>query len=197
MESIPVPNVGALRLPRADDVKPLFELIQANRSHLVEWQRWIDQLHSLAHVQYFIDTNRRDAQSFEKAEESDEVRSTHPGFQLLLVDPDGEILGMVGYQGLHLLNRICSLGYWLGEEYQGRGLVTQACQTLVNYSFNTLHFNRIEIQCSVDNKPSQGIPERLGFTKEACLKQIEYKEQEKRFVDHYLYRLLKDDWLQN
>jgi ribosomal-protein-serine acetyltransferase len=84
------------------------------------------------------------------------------------------------------------IGYWLGESYQGKGLMTGACRALVDYLFSELRLQRIEIRCATSNARSCAVPQRLGFTKEGVLRQAQ------AFDDHYLdlevYGLLAEDW---
>jgi ribosomal-protein-serine acetyltransferase len=84
------------------------------------------------------------------------------------------------------------IGYWIGAEYHRKGLVTRACQALVDYGFGELCFNRIVIWSDVANARSIAIPERLGFTRERV------ERQAQRFVDHYVdivvYSLLREEW---
>src|SRR5215212_7167551 len=56
---------------------------------------------------------------------------------------------------------------WLGEEHQGKGLVTAACLALVDHAFGDLGLNRMVISCATENEKSCAIPERLGFRQRA------------------------------
>jgi len=82
------------------------------------------------------------------------------------------------------------LGYWIGKEHEGNGIITSSCRRLLQYGFEVLMLNRIEIRCGVENVRSQRVPERLGFTKEGTLRQVENIRGQ--FIDHYLYSLLRD-----
>ena len=179
-----------LQLFERADTEALYECIEQNRAHLVEWQRWLRKFHSKAFTQAFIDQNQRSYRDFIGA---DVITTQHPGFQFG-VFAEGELVGMIGYQAMHLINRICSLGYWLAEPAQGNGYITKSCRSLITHSFRILNFNRIEIQCSVENRASIAVAERLNFTKEATLADAEYKEEQEEYVDHQLYRMLRRDW---
>ena len=54
---------------------------------------------------------------------------------------------MVGYHGIDWENGSTSLGYWLGEGFQGQGIVTAACRTLVDHAFEELNLNRVSTAC--------------------------------------------------
>lgn len=104
----------------------------------------------------------------------------------------GKIAGVIGYNSLDSANRIGTIGYWLGEAYQGQGIMTAACRALVNYGFTDLGLNRQVIACATENHRSRRIPERLGFQPEGTLRQAEWLYD--RYVDHHLYGCLKQDW---
>lgn len=54
----------------------------------------------------------------------------------------------------------------MSEDAQGQGIITRSVSALLNYLFETLNINRVEIQCAVNNHKSIAIPERLGFVNE-------------------------------
>ena len=82
-------------------------------------------------------------------------------------------------------------GYWLDRGEVGKGVVTRACRTLIKYAFEELGMNRIEIQCSAENRRSAAVPERLGFTKEGVLRQAELRNG--KLHDFSIYGLLAED----
>ena len=55
--------------------------------------------------------------------------------------------------------KIGSVGYWLSEEFQGKGIVLRSVEKLVDYCFTELLLNRIEIKCGTKNYKSQAIAE--------------------------------------
>lgn len=99
---------------------------------------------------------------------------------------------MVGYHGIDWKNRGTSLGYWLGTEFTGKGLMTRSCQTLMTHAFVAYGMNRVTIACATGNERSRAIPERLGFELGGVRRQAEWLYD--RFVDHALYGMLADDW---
>ncbi len=85
-----------------------------------------------------------------------------------------------------------SIGYWLGDQYEGKGIISMSCKALVDYIFHDLELNRIEIRCAQENTRSQRIPETLGFTKEGILRESEWLYD--RFSNSIIYALLKNEW---
>ena len=91
-------------------------------------------------------------------------------------------------------DRRVELGYWLAQPYQGKGLMTRACQTLITYAFSELKMNKVEIRCATGNTASAAIPQRLGFTQEGIIRQAEWLYD--HYVDLSLFGLLESEWRQ-
>ena len=167
-----------LRLFDEADAEELFALVAANRAHLRRWLPWVDGNDSVAGTLEFIRASRK---------QLEEKRGTQ-----LAVVCAGKIVGVVGYHTVDWENRSTSIGYWLAEEYQGRGLMTEAVRALVDHAFSVWKLNLVEIRAAAENARSRAIPERLGFTQEGVLRQREWLYD--RFVDHVSYSLLASEW---
>jgi ribosomal-protein-serine acetyltransferase len=174
----PITDSLRLRPLCLSDADELFALTDANRAYLRQWLPWLDAIQSAADTYAFIQSVLRhmaEGQGFGAA-----------------ICHQGNIAGVIGYNVLDGTNRIGTIGYWLGEAYQGQGLMTAACRALVNYGFTELGLNRQVIACATENHRSQRIPTRLGFRHEGTLRQAEWLYD--HYVDHHLYGCLKQDW---
>jgi hypothetical protein len=56
------------------------------------------------------------------------------------------VAGVVGLEPLDWVHRSAGIGYWLGERYQGRGVMTRAVSALIEHAVSVLDMNRIEIR---------------------------------------------------
>ena len=165
--------------PLADHhVKPVFKLIEQNRPALKTWLQWVDNMQTEADFQNFLNGVKQ--------------RITDKVAVPFFIRHEGEIAGNIGLYHIDQLNKIAAIGYWLGEDFQGKGIITNACRKILDYGFSELGLNRIELKCGTGNLKSQAIPERLGFTKEGILRQAELLNG--NFHDLYLYAMLKQDW---
>jgi RimJ/RimL family protein N-acetyltransferase len=54
-------------------------------------------------------------------------------------------------------------GYWLDPRWQGRGLMTEACEVVTDYWFNTLKFPVLRAPKAVANVASRRISEKQGM----------------------------------
>jgi ribosomal-protein-serine acetyltransferase len=167
-----------LRLLEHHHADELFALMDHNRSFLSLWLPEWDVQKSLDDCKTVIKTSL-------------EQLAANAGF-LFGIWYKGRLAGVVGAGRFDWENRSTMIGYWLGESYQGRGLMTGACRALVDYLFFELKFHRVEIRCASGNAKSCAVPKRLGFVKEGVLRQAQRFDD--RFLDIEVYGLLAEDW---
>ncbi len=70
--------------------------------------------------------------------------------------------------------------------------MTAACRKLIDYAFDELKMNRVEIRCAAANARSRAVPERLGFQQDGILRQSEWLHD--AFVDLVVYSTLTGEW---
>lgn len=104
----------------------------------------------------------------------------------------GDLCGSVRVKNIDTGNRKAEIGYFVGSEYAGRGIVSAAVRSVLAYCFETLHLNRMELRCAATNHASIRVAERLGFTREGMLRQDECLHGV--FVDHLVYGLLSEEF---
>ncbi|MCA1010614.1 GNAT family N-acetyltransferase [Halobacillus halophilus] len=163
-----------LRLLEERHAEELFQLTDSSRESLRQWLPWIDATKTVEHSREFIKGTLKQF-------------GNNDGFQAGIWYK-GELAGVAGLHTIDWSNRSTSIGYWLGESFQGKGLMTQACQAIVDYCFQELGLKRIEIRAATGNEKSLAIPERLGFKKEGCLEKSELLYGE--YVDHNVFGLI-------
>lgn len=86
------------------------------------------------------------------------------------------------------VSQTASIGYWMGEEYAGRGLMHAALRLLIPYAFGPLGLHRLEAACIPDNGRSVGLLEKAGFQREGLLRS--YLRINGAWRDHCLYALI-------
>src|SRR5215813_6436390 len=84
-----------------------------------------------------------------------------------------------------------SLGYWIGEAYAMRGLMTAGVLALIPFAFGTLRLHRLEAACIPNNVASVRLLEKTGFRREGFAR--EYLCINGVWQDHLLYALLRSD----
>lgn len=156
----------------------LFELVDSCRPYLKEWLPWVDGTKSAEDMKSFIEMTKKQFAS-------------NNGFQAGIWYKES-IAGVIGFHGMNWSNRSTSIGYWLSQNYQGKGIITKSCKAFVDYAFGGLNLNRVEIRCAEKNLRSRAIPERLGFVKEGMIREAEWLYD--HFVDHVVYGALAREW---
>lgn len=167
-----------LKILESREADALFKLIDQSRAYLAEWLPFVEYTNQVEDSQKFIQAA---LQQFASG------NGFHCG-----IWSESELVGVIGLHYIDTVNRKTSIGYYLGESHQKKGIMTQCTKAIIDYAFNELDLNRVEIRASVENIKSQAIPERLGFTKEGRLRSEERVQG--RFTDSYVYSLLKSEW---
>ena len=84
-----------------------------------------------------------------------------------------------------------SVGYWVGAPYARKGVMSEAVQLLLNFSFDTLGLHRIEAACLPSNGPSRGLLEKSGFVQEGLARK--FLRIDGMWQDHVCYAILRTD----
>ncbi|MCL6604605.1 MAG: GNAT family N-acetyltransferase [Paenibacillus sp.] len=167
-----------LSLMEIKDVEQLYDLINRNRDHIGEWLKFPSITVEVDDSKTFIERTRI---RFAKDE----------GYWLGIWSRD-QLVGSIGYLYLDQENKKTEIGYWLGKEYEGKGIITRSIEVLINHAFDELKLNKIEIGVATNNTKSRAIPEKLGFKREGELRDYEYING--RFLDRIIYGLKATEW---
>lgn len=158
------------------DADALFALVAANLDRLLPWMPWAHVTEGPQDVRGFIDRCRATPES----------RLDATGIWV-----EGRVAGSMGMR-LDPSDVKGEVGYWIGREFEGRGIVTRACERFLAHGFGELGLHRISIVAAVGNARSRAIPERLGFTHEGVLRGAERCGDE--YHDLAVYSILEDEW---
>jgi ribosomal-protein-serine acetyltransferase len=159
-----------------DDIDELYAVSLTNQEHLRPWMPWaadIRREHTARYVEgALVQRERNDGTQF-------------------VLTVGGVIAGAFGFHRIDWTNRATTIGYWIAERHQGRGLATAAVRAMCDHAFVAWELHRVEIDPEPGNARSRAIPERLGFTQEGVRRGGE------RFGDEYrdllVYSLLASD----
>ena len=153
----------------------LFQLTQKNRDFLKQWLPWLDDVKQASDTREFIELQ---LQRFQQG------KALH-----ITIFYQEKIAGVLGYNQIDSVNSIGYIGYWLGQEYNGKGIMTKSVRELINLGQSYYSLNRIDIRCAIDNYRSRAIPERLGFSNEGVIRHA--AKVYNQYQDHVIYGLLK------
>jgi len=138
--------------------------------------------------------------SFKTLEESQEMvelfnslSETKEAMRWVIVDKhNGDVLGSCGYHNVKAEHRRAEVGYELGRNYWGKGIMQEVMRVVLQHCFETIGFNRIEAFVAVGNDRSMLTLKKLGFKSEGILREYEFVQ--KNFQDQVVLALLRKDW---
>ena len=75
------------------------------------------------------------------------------------------LAGTIGIKDIDYVNKKANIGYWIGKQYQGKGIATECVKLVVNYAFDILELEEISAYVFPENKTSIRVLEKNGFVK--------------------------------
>lgn len=103
---------------------------------------------------------------------------------------DDKVIGSIGVsrQG-NIHRRTAELGYYIAENYWGKGITTEAVKQICEYVFNNSDIIRIYAEPFAYNEASCRVLEKAGFQFEGTLKSNAVKNG--KIIDMKMYALVK------
>lgn len=166
-----------LRPLATTDVPALYRLTAASRERLRTWLPWVEGTTSPGDTAAFVQR---------AIGQADAGTGLHLGLH-----ERGVLAGVIGCRRQDPPQSL-DVGYWLGEGFEGRGLMTAGCRALVTHAFAALGLHRVQIRAATGNARSRAIPERLGFRLEGVLAEAEHIAS--GWVDHCVYGMVVGEW---
>jgi ribosomal-protein-alanine N-acetyltransferase len=87
----------------------------------------------------------------------------------------------------------CYLGYQIGKEHEGNGLMCEALEAAIQYMFKQQNLHRIMANYMLTNQRSGALLKRLGFVIEGRAKK--YLLIHEHWEEHILTSLTNDQWV--
>ncbi|HCQ2718240.1 TPA: GNAT family N-acetyltransferase, partial [Escherichia coli] len=137
----------------------LYLLINQNKINFIKSMAWPAFVNNISDSVSFIEQSMIDNQN-EKA-------------LILFIKYKTKIAGVVSFNIIDHANKTAYIGYWLGANFQGKGIVTNAINKLIQEYGDSGVIKRFVIKCIVDNKKSNATALRCGFTLEGVLQKAE------------------------
>ncbi|WP_299703727.1 GNAT family protein [uncultured Pontibacter sp.] len=165
---------------QVSDANALYQLIDSGRLYLREWLPFIDFSHSATDTELYLRTVSAPGNLQDK---------------VYVIRYQQKVAGIIGYKTIDRVNSKLEIGYWLGEEFQGKAIMVRSCEALIKHAFEHMRMNRIQIKVGVGNRKSSRIPQRVGFKLEGIQRDGEWLRG--KFIDLEVYSLLKREWQEN
>lgn len=105
---------------------------------------------------------------------------------IFAIDIDEKAVGGIGIHPQEdIYSKNAEIGYWLGEKFWNKGIITKALNQVVEIAFNDFHIERVFARPFGTNKASQKVLEKCGFEQEAILKKTIFKNGD--YIDELIY----------
>lgn len=122
------------------------EIIWKNKQFFAPFLSWVDFVNAKQDaIDKMLETIER---------EKDGKSQT---FHILLADT---LVGQISI--FDVTECTAEIGYWLDQDFCGKGIMTQAIKLICKYGFEELILHRIEIRCDPKNEPSKKVAFRCG-----------------------------------
>ena len=105
---------------------------------------------------------------------------------IFAIEVDGKAVGGIGiHPQSDIQSKNAELGYWLAEPYWGKGIITSAIASMLDFAFATYDIDRVFARPFGSNLASQRVLEKAGFVLEAKLEKTLFKNGE--YQDELIY----------
>lgn len=128
--------------------------------------------------------NENDAKTFI------DLVSGKPFIQEMAIEINNEAVGGLGFIPMTDVERLnAEIGYWVGEPFWNKGIVTEAVAAFIDYIFLNTDIIRLYATIFEFNIASMKVLEKNGFSKIGILKRAAIKNG--KIIDLHYYELLK------
>ena len=128
-----------------------------------------------------------EAKALIKQSEADRLLGNGINWGISLRD-EPKLIGTIGFWRMDKPNYRTEVGYMLQTKHQGKGLVSEALQTVLDFAFNQMHVHSIEANINPSNDRSRNLLIKNGFVKEAYFRENYFYNG--KFLDSEIYSLI-------
>jgi RimJ/RimL family protein N-acetyltransferase len=120
-----------------------------------------------------------------------EIANTTEKVTNFAIEVDGAAAGAIGLVLRDdVFRRSVEIGYWLGQEYWGRGIATEAVRAVTDYALANFDVCRVYAGVFEWNPASMRVLEKAGFKLEGRLRKAVTKDGQT--IDELIYAVVRD-----
>jgi N-acetyltransferase len=140
-------------------------------------------------------TTQQDLENWVQAGISD--RQKKQRFTFVIVDKaTGKLAGSTAFGNISVVDKRLEIGWtWLAKDYRGTGLNRHCKFLLLQYAFDVLSYERVELKTDVLNLRSRQAMRKIGATEEGILRSHTLMHDGRR-RDTIYYSILRPEWEQ-
>lgn len=173
-----------VRLAEEEDIHAVLDFYQTNRERLRPFD---PERPGYFYTEEFW--HRQVAQNMDDFSSGRALR-----FFLFPSDAPEKVIGNIGFFNfVRGIAQHCTVGYSIDGDHEGRGLMSEALRSAIDFVFHTLNFHRVEANYMPHNRRSGQLLRKLGFVVEGYSR--DYLQINGRWEDHVRTALTNPDWI--
>ena len=178
MVSITIDDKILLRSYEVADAQELFDAVNNSRKHLNPWLEWVSKTTKPEHSLQFI-------------QNAIQWQNNQEALTLGIFEND-KVVGGIGMHEWDRETKRAQIGYWISAGYEGKGIINKSLIKFIEFLFDKVNLNKIEVHFLQANKRSAKVATRLGFKVEGIIRQSILRNGMPE--DMVIAGLLKDEW---
>jgi len=175
-------ETAAIRLLEPKDADEYTTVLVRNREFMAPYDpARPDEFWTLAEQSALLEAARREAEA-------------GVGYAFAIIDTtDGAIAGRVALANIvRKAWQNATLGYWVDQARNGRGLATQASRLALRFAFDTAGLHRVQAGVMPRNTRSVRVLEKIGMRYEGLSER--YLKINGVWEDHQMYAMTAEEW---
>lgn len=109
------------------------------------------------------------------------------------IEYEGKLIGGISVVKINDKSEDAEIGYCIGFDCWNKGIMTEAAKAVIDYLFEEVGVNRVEIRHAVKNPGSGKVAQKCGLTLEG-IKREKFKSSGGEFLDVAEYGIIRKDW---
>lgn len=137
-----------LALVHSSFASQMNDIVNVQKDYLGEWLPWANDFSENSYCEFVKFAPHQYAEN--------KAIHTH-------VIYEDKIIGAVSLNNIYHHLKKAEIGYWLRQDYQGRGIMSLAVRAIMDIAKNTYGMEVVDVKAGEHNIPSRRVAERLGF----------------------------------
>jgi len=145
-----------IKILEKSNIEEFYDFIIKNREHLINWIPFVSKVNNIDDVKKYVDSY---------------IEKNTNGIGVLYgIWENNKLIGSILIREMDKEAKWAEIGYMIDHEYQGKGITKRACKKLIDYIFDILLLEKVEICCDDKNIGSIKLAEALGFKLEGTIR---------------------------
>jgi len=169
------------------------QLGPVKREYIDSYLKWLNDPELTQYLSIFLPLTRMKEEDWV---ENLKNRNDTIVFGILLLDENSgeKLIGNCGLHEIDWKNRVAEVGIMIGEkELHGKGYGTEAMEIILEYGFETVNLNRIQLHVYDFNIRAIKSYNKIGFIEEGRMRQAQFKNG--KYHDMILMSMLHEEWV--